>query len=203
MTMRSVFSGILVGMVLASIAPAVRAGDADTFAVMGFKLGATVGEIEAAAKSNKLTNVHVTLGPSFEQAVKKARHQMVQVRDYAGVQIIRAEGDRAAAVITFALTPDGPRAVKIVFDIMPRGTDVADLKAQIVADYGEPDRKDERGWVWGDAAAFYSRKSAYLELRPHPVSAGARKPDATLILADPSLQKRSQEAIADEATKGD
>lgn len=202
MTIRSIFLSILVGMMLASIAPAARAGDSDTFAVMGLKLGATVGEIEAAAKSNKLTNVHITRGPSFEQAVEKARHQMVQVRDYAGVQVIRAEGDRASAVITFAPMPDGPRAIKIVFDVMLGGIGVADLEAQLVADHGEPDQKDERSWVWGDTAAFYSRKSAYLELRPHPVSAGARKPDATLILAAPSLQKRSQDAITEAAENG-
>lgn len=201
-TMRSVYSGILVGMVLASIASAARAGDSGTFAVMGFKLGATVGEIEAAAKSNKLTTVHITRGPSFEQAVKRVRRQMVQVRDYAGVQIIRAEGDRAAAVITFAPTPDGPRAVKIVYDIMPGGIDVSAVEAQLVANHGKPDLKDKRGWVWGDTAVFYSRKSAYLELRPHPVSAGARKPDAILILADPSLHKLSQEAITEAAANG-
>ncbi|MBL28274.1 MAG: hypothetical protein CMM50_12090 [Rhodospirillaceae bacterium] len=202
MAMRSVFFGFLVAAVLAVVAPAVHAADSETFEVMGFKLGATAGEIETAAKSNKLTTIHITRGPSFEQAVKKARRQMVQVRDYAGVQIIRAESSNAAAVVTFAPTPDGPRAVKIVYDVMPGGIDVSALEAQLVANHGKPDLKDERGWVWGDTAAFYSRKSAYLELRPHPVSAGARKPDATLILADPSLQKRSEEAISDKAAQG-
>lgn len=203
MAMRSVFLGLLIGMSLASIAAAARAADSSTFDLMGFKLGASPEEIEAVAKSNKLTSVHITRGPSFEQAVQKARRQMVQGRNYAGVQIIRAKGDKAETEVTFAPTPDGPRAIKIVYDVMPGGIGVSDLEAQLVADHGEPDRKDERGWVWGDTATFYSRKSAYLELRAHPVSAGARKPDATLILADPSLQKRSQEAITDAAANDD
>lgn len=201
MTIRLVLFSVPVAAMLTCGAAVFLARASNTFGVMGFKLGAIVEEIEAAAKSNKLTNVHITRGPSFEQAVKKARRQMVQARDYAGVQIIRAEGDRATAVITFAPTPDGPRAVKIVYDVMPRGIDVADLEAQLVADHGQPDLEDHRSWVWGDTAAFYSRKSAYLELRPHPVSAGARRPNATLILADPSLQKRSQDALAIEARK--
>lgn len=201
MAMRSVFLGLLIGMLIASVAAVSRAADSSTFDLMGFKFGATPGEIEAAAKSNRLANVHITRGPSFEQAVQKARRQMVQSRNYAGIQIIRAKGDSAETEVTFAPTPDGPRAVKIVYDVMPGGIGASDLEAQLVADHGEPDRKDERGWVWGDTAAFYSRKSAYLELRPHPVSAGARKPDATLILADPALQKRSQEAITDAAAK--
>lgn len=201
MAIRSILSGVILGVVQTLAVADASAVEPSVFQVMGLKLGATADDIEAAAKKSKLTDVDITRGPSFEQAVMMAQRKMVPARDYAGVQTIRARGETAEAQVSFVPTPDGPRAVKIVYDVMPGGADAAALKARLLADHGEPDQRNDREWVWGDTAVFYSRKGAYLEFRPNPVSAGARKPTATLILADPALQKRAQEAIASRAKK--
>lgn len=202
MTIRTILLGVALTMAQSLVAATALTAGPDTFEVMGLRLGATVEEIKAAAKNNELTDVDVTPGPSFEQAVLTAQRKMIQAREYGGVQTIRARNQTAEALVSFVPTPDGPRAVKIVYDVLPGGAEVSALESQLVSEYSEPDQKTDREWVWGDTAVFYSRKSAYMEFRPNPVSAGARKPVATVILADPALQKRSREAIANEVRKG-
>lgn len=188
--------------VVAADTPQASAADSSAYQVNGLRLGATVEQIQAAATENGLTTQNLVRGPSFEQAVKQAQRKLIQGQDYVGVQMVRARGEAAEAQVTFAPTPEGPRAVKIVYDVLPGGTDIQTLEAKLLDHYGAPDQKSEREWVWGDTAAFYSRKNAYLEFRPTPVSAGARRPIATLILANPALQSRSREAITEEAAKG-
>lgn len=202
MAIRSILFGVILGVAQTLAVAGASEAEPSALEVMGLKLGATAEEIEAAAKESKLADIDITRGPSFEQAVMMAQRNMVPARDYAGVQTIRASGETAEAQVSFVPTPDGPRAVKIVYDVMPGGADAAALKARLLADHGEPDQRNDREWVWGDTAVFYSRKRAYLEFRPNPVSAGARKPIATVILADPALQKHAQEAIDNEAKKG-
>ena len=202
MAIRSILFGVILGVAQTLAVAGASAAEAGVFEVTGLKLGATADEIEAAAKKSKLTDIDIMRGPSFEQAVMMAQRITVPARDYAGVQTIRARGQTAEAQVSFVPTPDGPRAVKIVYDVMPGGVGTAALKARLLTDHGEPDQRNDREWIWGDTAVFYSRKSAYLEFRPNPVSAGARQPTATMILADPALQKHAQEAIASEAEKG-
>jgi hypothetical protein len=203
MKTRSAFLSLIIWIaVVAADTPQTSAADSSAYQVSGLRLGATVEQIQAAATENGLTTQNLVRGPSFEQAVKQAQRKLIEGRDYAGVQMIRARGVAAEAQITFAPTPEGPRAVKIVYDVLPGDTDIPTLKAELLDDYGAPNQRSEREWVWGDTASFYSRKNAYLEFRPNPVSAGVRRPIATLILANPALQKRSEEAITDEAAKG-
>src|SRR3546814_15962792 len=90
----------------------------------------------------------------------------------------------------------------MVYDVLPGGPDIPTLEAKLLNDYGAPNQRSEREWVWGDTGAFCSRKNAYLEFRPNPVSAGVRRPIATFSLADPALTERTLEPIAGAAANG-
>ncbi|MEW5424036.1 hypothetical protein [Amorphus sp. 3PC139-8] len=203
MKARSALLGLIIWTaVVAADATQASAADSSAYQVSGFRLGATVEKIQAAATKSDLITQSVVRGPSFEQAIMQAQRKLIPGRDYAGVRMVRARGEAAEAQVTFAPTPEGPRAIKIVYDVLPGGPDIPTLEAKLLNDYGAPNQRSEREWVWGDTGAFYSRKNAYLEFRPNPVSAGVRRPIATLILADPALQERSRETIAVEAAKG-
>lgn len=201
MTMRSALLGLLLGMAQAVIATSAWAADPSKFELLELKLGMTVADTEATAQKAGFTVAGRDPGPSFEQAVAQRRGQRVSGGAFEGVNKIKLVRDDARVEVFFAPLPDGPRAYQIAADVLKMHGG-ADLKADVVAKYGEPEHRGQREWLWGDAGTFYARTKPFLEFQPAPVSATAPKPIARIILADPALQKRAQDAIASEAKKG-
>lgn len=199
--MHSFFFGLLVGMIMVCAAPNARAADLINFEVMGLKLGMTVSETEAAAQRSKFTIAGRDRGPSFGQAIAQKRGQRVSGTAYTAVNKLNLVRDDARVEVFFVPTANGPRSYQIAANIISV-KDGADLADEVVAKYGEPEQRNQREWLWGDTGMFYARSKVFLEFQPNPVSATAPKPVGRLILADPSLQKHSQEAVASEAQKG-
>src|SRR3546814_7231775 len=150
--------------VVAAETPQASAADSSAYQVSGLRLGATVEQSQAAATENGLTTQNLVRGPSFEQAVKQAQRKLIQGQDYAGIQMVRARGEAAEAQVTFAPTPEGTRAVKIVYDVLPGGTDIQTLAAKLLDQYGAPAQKSEREWVWGDRKSVETAKRGSVRL---------------------------------------
>ena len=201
MTMRSAFFALLLGMAEAAVAVTAWAADPSGFELMGLKLGMTVSDTQAAAQKAGFTVAGRNPGPSFEQAVAQRRGERVSGDAFNGVNKIKLVREDARVEVFFAPAPDGAKAYQIVANVLkvPNG---GDFTAHVIARYGEPEHRGEREWLWGDAGTFYGRTKPFLEFQPTPVSATAPKPVARLILADPALQKRAQDAIASAAKNG-
>lgn len=199
MTIRSVFLGLLVGTGLVLSVTDGRA--ADQFEIQGLHAGMSLDQVEQAVEQQKLGTPKLRRAPSFEQEVALARKRRVAVSEYDGVQTLRAGDGQRRIDVFFVPTPNGPVAAKITIEVYG-GTSADEFSKKLVSKFGPPDRKSDRDWLWGDTGMFYARTKPYLEFQPKPVSATATKPVGRLILADPALQRRSQEAVANEARKG-
>lgn len=198
--MRSVFLGLLFGMVQTLFAPGASAADPSTFEVMGLKLGMTVSETQKVSKQAGFTITGRDPGPSFEQAVAQKHGKRISGTAYSGVNKISLARDDARAEVFFAPTPEGSRAYQIAVDVL-MVSDGGDLAADIIEIYGQPEQRSQREWLWGDTGMFYARTKPYLEFQPSPVSATSPKPIGRLILANPALQKHTQDAVANEAKR--
>ena len=201
MTIRSAFFALLLGMAQAAIATSASAVEPSSFELMEFKLGMTVSDTETVAQKAGFTVAGRDPGPSFEQAVAQRRGQRVSGGALKGVTKIKLVREDARVEVYFAPMPDGARAYKIAADVL-KVQDGADLTADVVARYGQPEHQGQGKWLWGDAGMFYARTKPYLEFQPSPVSMMRPKPLARLILGNPALQKQSGEAVAKEARKG-
>jgi len=190
--MRSIIFGLVLSVLLVTGASGLQAADPSAYEVLGMRPGMTVSQIESALREQKLNSHKVVRAPSFEQAVALARKEPVASGTYGGVQTLRAENGSVAVQVFFVPMKDGPVAAKITTEIFSEANNFPDT---LVAKYGQPAKKTEREWLWGDAATFYARTKAYLEFRPDPASATARKPVAIIVVGDPSLEKVSGAAI--------
>ena len=190
--MRLIVIGVVLSLLLPIGASGLQAGDPSAYEVLGMKPGMTMDQIEVALRAQKLDSIKVVRAPSFEQSVALARKEPVTSSTYDGVQTLRAENDSVSVQVFFVPMKGGPVAAKITAEIF---SEADNLSKTLVAKYGKPAEKTEREWLWGDAAAFYARTKAYLEFRPNPASATARKPVAIMVTGDPSLEKSSRAAI--------
>lgn len=190
--MRSIVIGLVLSVLLSIDASSLQAADPSAYEVLGMKPGMTMDKIEAALRGQKLDSHKVVRAPSFEQSVALARKEPVASSTYDGVQTLRAENGSVSVQVFFVPMKDGPVAAKVTMEIF---NEAGRLSETLVAKYGQPVKKSEREWLWGDAAAFYARTKAYLEFRPNPASATARKPLAILVIGDPSLEKSSRAAV--------
>lgn len=201
MMMRSVFLILFFG--LAQIIPmrSATATDPNTFEVMGLRAGMTLDQVKQAIEQRELGSPNLLHAPSFEQEVALARKKRIAANEYKGVQTLRAENGDNRVEVFFVAMPKGPVATKVTVEVFG-GTSVEEFSETLVARYGPPQRKSGREWLWGDTNIFYARTKPSLEFQPNPVSATSPKPIVRVMLTDPALQKRSQDAIADEARKG-
>jgi hypothetical protein len=190
--MRSIAIGIVLSVLLSIGASGLQAADPSAYEVLGMKPGMTMDKIEAALRGQKLDSLKVVRAPSFKQSVALARKEPMASSTYDGVQTLRAENDSVSVQVFFVPMKDGPVAAKITTEIF---SEANKLSESLVEKYGQPAEKTEREWLWGDTAAFYARTKAYLEFRPNPASATARKPVAIIVTGDPSLEKSSRAAI--------
>lgn len=200
MRTRPALFGLSLATAIAVTMPHAWAADPSSFQVMGLRLGMSASEVEAAGGENGFDIVGRDLAPSFKQAVAQRRGQRINGISYTGVNKIRLARDGAQVEAFFTPTPEGPRLYKVAAKVLEADKDV-ELAKELATKYGEPDERGEREWLWGDTGAFYMRSKPYLEFQPKPVSATRPRPVGRLILADPALQKRAQEAIVDEAAK--
>lgn len=194
--------GLVLGLTLAVIQPSVGTAASATFEFMDLHPGMTLNQVEHALEQQGLNSPKLSRAPSFDQKAALARNERVSPSEYKGVQTLRVENGDNKVQIQFVAMPEGPVAAKITVEVFG-GADADALSEKFVSQYGPPGRKTDREWLWGDTAAyFYARKDAYLEFQPNPASTGLPKPVAAIVLADPGLEKRSKQAIADEAGKG-
>jgi len=200
MRTRPALLGLTLAIAVTTTMPRASAADPSSFEVMGLRLGMNASEAEAAGEENGFDIVGRDLAPSFKQAVAQRRGQRIKGNTYTGVNKIRLVRDDARVEAFFAPTPDGPRLYQVAVDILKLDEN-DDLRKGIIAKYGEPDERGEREWLWGDANMFYARTNPYLEFQPEPVTATRPRPIGRLILGDPSLKKRSQDAVSDKASK--
>lgn len=198
--MRSVFLCLLFGMAQTLFALGASAADPSTFEVMGLKLGMTVSETQKISKQAGFTITGLDPGPSFEEAVAQKHGKRISGTAYSGVNKINLARDDARAEVFFAPTPEGSHAYQIAIDVL-MVSDGGDLAADIIEKYGQPEQRGPREWLWGDTGMFYARTKPYLEFQSNPVSATSPKPIGRLILANPALQKRAQDAVANEAKR--
>lgn len=176
-------------------APAL-AGDVRQFEIQNLRLGMTVAEIKEAGKKAGLGEFRETRSPSFEQAVAMAQRKNIPAGSYGGVQTMQSKAGGASVRVGLIQTPNGSRAARITYSYLDTSLSREKLRADIVRQYGAPDAQRDLEWVWGDTAMFFNaRKSAYLELRFDPASAGVEKPIAILTLADPAMERESRDAI--------
>lgn len=201
MRTRSALLGFILATSITMTMPHAWAADPSSFEVMGLRLGMSASEVEAAGEENGFDIVGRDLAPSFKQAVAQRRGQRINDNSYTGVNKIRLARDDAQVEAFFTPTPEGPRLYQVAANVLEADDDV-DFDKEIITKYGEPDKRGEREWLWGDTGTFYARSEPYLEFQPKPVSATRPHPVGRLILADPALQKDSQKSIADEAAKG-
>lgn len=200
-TRSTLFSLILAIMLPVAAIPNARAADPSTFEAMGVRTGMTLPEVQRAVEQQELGPPELMRAPSFEQEIALARQEPVKAADYKGVQTLRAGNGERRMQVFFVATPRGPVATKITIEAF-EGTNSKRLSETLVSRYGPPKQKTERGWIWGDTRTFYARTAPYLEFQPNPASATRPHPVGRLILADPALQKRAQNAIINEAAKG-
>lgn len=169
------------------------------FEFMGLYPGMTLDQAKRALQEQGINSPKLSRAPSFKQKVTLARNEYVSPTDYNGVQTLRAQTGDKMIQIHFVAMPEGPVAAKITVDVLG-GADANALSDRLVSQYGSPGRKTAREWLWGDTAKyFYARKSAYVEFRPSPVSMKLHQPVAAIVLADPAVQERSENAIAADA----
>lgn len=201
MRTRSALLGFIFAIALTVAAiPSARAADPGTFEVMGLRTGMTLAEVQRAVEQQDLGTPKLVRAPSFEQEVALARKERVAATDYKGVQTLRAgNGDRRVQVF-FVATPKGPVSTKITIEVF-EAVNIEKLSERLITKYGPPKKKTSQEWLWGDTGMFYARAEPYLEFQPEPVSARRPRSIGRLILADPTLQKRSREAIANEVAK--
>jgi len=201
MRKRSALLGLILAIAITTTMPHAWAADPSSFEVMGLRLGMSTSEVEAAGAENGFAIVGRDPAPSFKQAIAQRRGQRINGNSYTGVNKIRLARDDVQVEAFFTPTPNGPRLYQVAANVFEADSGV-DLGKEIITKYGEPDERGEREWLWGDTGIFYTRTEPYLEFQPKPVGATRPKPVGRLILADPALQKRSKEVIADEAAKG-
>lgn len=201
MRTRSTLLGLSLATAITLTMPHAWAADPSSFEVMGLRLGMSASEVEAAGEENGFDIVGRDLAPSFKQAVAQRRGQPINGNSYTGVNKIRLARDDAQVEAFFTPTPEGPRLYQVAANVLEADNDV-ELGKELVTKYGEPDERGEREWLWGDTGAFYMRSKPYLEFQPSPVTATRPHPVGRLILADPALRIRAQDAITDEVAKG-
>lgn len=201
MRTRPALLGLILATAITTAMPHAWAADPSSFEVLGLRLGMSASEVEAAGEKNGFDIVGRDLAPSFKQAVAQMRGQRINGNSYTGVNKIRLARDDAQVEAFFTPTPEGPRLYQVAANVLDADNDV-ELGKELVTKYGEPDKRGEREWLWGDTGAFYMRSKPYFEFQPSPVSATSPHPVGRLILADPALRIRAQDAITDEAAKG-
>lgn len=201
MMMRSVFLILFFGLAHVMPMRSAMATDPNTFEVMGLRAGMTLDQVKQAIEHQELGSPKLLRAPSFEQEVALVRKERIAASQYEGVQTLRAENSDNRVEVFFVAMPKGPVAMKITVEVID-GISVQEFSDSLVSRYGLPGRKSDREWLWGDTNVFYARTSPSLEFQPHPVSATSPKPIVRVVLTDPALQKRSRDAIADEAKKG-
>lgn len=185
---------LVVGLALAPVT-AAYAADAGAFDVMGIRLNMTAEEVTTIASANGFDRIKRSAAPSFDQAVAIENRQQVDFGEYAGTHTLRLENDREKVQVSFVQTPTGSRVNKIYYTFFGSGVSSEQMSDQVVAKYGDPDRRGDRDWVWGDTSLRFSRVEPYLEYSLEPASATSVKPIGTLTLADTSMQKEAKEAI--------
>lgn len=198
--MRHDLARTLVVLALTLVSDLSLAADPTKLDLLGFKLGITAEEVERIAQKSQFTNIRRTAGPSFEQAVALQRRELVRGQDYKGVHLIKAERKDVLIQVFFAPAPDAPRVLKIELELLPSATE---LRKQLLEKFAEPDKRAVREWLWGDTAEFfYARTRPYLEFQPSPSSISRPSPIGRFILADPALQKYTDEQVKSAARPG-
>lgn len=170
-----------------------QAADLAKFELEGLRLGMPADQVEKivrehASKVSKLPTF------SFAQSVARAKGEQQAAGAPAGVQTIHFEGSQRKCSILFAQMAAGSLMQQLSCSYFG-SQQSADLKREWMKQLGEPDKRDDRAWVWGDTAFLYSRTRAYFELNPNPPSAFPPRPIIAVVLADPAIQKSAQQAI--------
>ncbi len=185
----------LIGLLASLPATAGHAADAGGFDIAGMRIGMSSDEVAALARSQGFHDVRSDIAPSFDQAVALQNRQRIDFSQYAGVQTLMFKNDNEEFRVSFVQTPSGSRASSISYSFFGSDVSSAQMSAQALQKYGEPDQRGSREWVWGDTAIRYARTEPFLEFAPDPASFGSVRPVGTLTLVDPSMQKQALEAI--------
>ena len=180
----------------ALVTTSASAGSPQGFDVAGFRLGMSVGEIEAAAAALGLLEKGRRKAPSFEQTVMMETERRVEARNFAGLRKLKFESDTIRVEVDFVSMPEGPKAHAIHYVVRDPDLTADKLSADIEAKYGSPDQRGDRKWLWGDTAPFPLRETASLEYHLQPSSFGAGpKPVGSLLLRDPNLPRAFEAAV--------
>lgn len=181
----------------------VKAVDAGNFDILGIRLGMTADEVVGHARARGFDDVKRSPAPSFDQAVALENREQVLPRDYSGVQSMKFGNDREAAEVFLVQLPSGSQAARITYYFLGSDVNLDLMTAQVVERYGEPERKTDRYWLWGDTAEYAARRTApYLEFDRAPLIAFTPvQPLASLTLGHNAMQERSRQAIAEAAAE--
>ena len=194
---RIVLDTVLLAIVLVAPFTALAASISDVD-VAGMKLGMSVAEIEEAAARHGLTIDYRGPGPSFAQRVAIAQGERVAGKDYAAVRELRLVSETEDIQVRFVATPQGEKVYYVTRMLLDRSLKPDALGARFEKQYGEPDIKRDKEWVWGDTSYYASdRVAPYLELRIRPMtrSKSMKRPVVQLTLTDPTIPKRIRAAV--------
>lgn len=186
-------------LAVALVAPfTVLATSITDFDVAGMKLGMSVAEIEEAAAKHGLTVDYRGPGPSFAQRVAIAQGERVAGKDYTAVRELRLVSETEDIQVRFVATPKGEKVYYVNRMLLDRSLKPDALGARFEEQYGKPDIKRDKEWVWGDTS-YYSadRAGSYLEfsIRPMTRSKSMKRPVVQLTLIDPTMPKRVKAAV--------
>ena len=186
-------------LAVALVAPfTVLAASISDFDVAGMKLGMSVAEIEEVAAKHGLTIDYRGPGPSFAQRVTIAQGEWVAGKDYAAVRELRLVSETEDIQVRFVATPQGEKVYYVTRMLLDRSLKPDALGTRFEKQYGEPDIKRDKEWVWGDTAYYpLDRKAPYLEfsIRPMTRSKSMKRPVVQLTLTDPTVPKRVKTAV--------
>ena len=173
-------------------------GSIDDFDVAGMTLGMSVAEVEKAAAQRGLAVDHRSPGPSFAQRVAIAQGDTVTGKDYEAVRGLLLVSESEEVQVKFVPTHEGERAYYIKHLLLDRSLKPDSVGTRIEKQYGEPDIKRDKEWVWGDTAYYaLDRKAPYLEfiMRPTSRSKSMKRAVVKFTLTDPALPKQIKAAI--------
>jgi hypothetical protein len=184
-------------------AGSLKAADAGDFDILGIRLGMTADEVVMQARARGFDDVKRSPAPSFDQAVALENREQVLPRDYSGVQSMKFGNDREAAEVFLVQTPSGSQAARITYHFLGSDLNLDRMTALVVEKYGEPERKTDRYWLWGDTAEYATRRTApYLEFDRNPlITFTTVQPLASLTLGHNAMRDRSRQAIAEAAAE--
>ena len=180
--------------------------DVQDLDILGLRLGMDEQAARAAAEQAGLAVVELERGMSFEQAVLFHLGGRIMLGDMRDIGRIAFADDEVVVRAFFVPMPDGPLVHSLFRDVRREDTTAEDVRAEIVAVYGEPDAKIADVDTWADPAdllphpfepdEFMLRPyAARMELHMRPTIAGRGIIIGQLILRDPAIERQAQDAV--------